>query len=225
MISFNLAASLKRILLLGLFRISHGLPQQMERALLSQSRGASPPISTLQCVNKWGYWVRFCCCAPKGPCRSHWNTKIQYLSLTHTHTHTPACSDTTGPPVGLYPTHRCPLALASIQHLLLLLLSLFHSLVLTRDVATAAEAGIVASVTTTTRWKLRPFALLCPSVLSLRKSGADEAFIISVLLCLSTQASLGTRVRLICVCLASHVKWRTVRVRWCVTRNKGLIHS
>lgn len=75
-----------------------------------------------KCVHKWGYWVCFGFCVPIGACRCV-NRAGRYSNthLSHRGEDTPAHSDTTGLPVGLYPAHLSvpelvvPVALAPIQ--------------------------------------------------------------------------------------------------------------
>lgn len=123
-----------------------------------------------KCVHKWGYWVCFGFCVPIGACSCvYWAGRY---SITHTHTHThlshrgedtPARSDTTGLPVGLYPAHLSvpelivPVALAPIQPPPPA--SLFHTL----DVATTPRQALSPPVATQTRWQLCPSARLCSS--------------------------------------------------------------
>lgn len=115
-----------------------------------------------KCVHKWGYWVCFGFCVPIGACRCV-NRAGRYSNthLSHRGEDTPAHSDTTGLPVGLYPAHLSvpelvvPVALAPIQPPP----SLFHTL----DVATTPRQALSLPVGTQTRWQLCPSARLCSS--------------------------------------------------------------
>lgn len=115
-----------------------------------------------KCVHKWGYWVCFGFCVPIGACRCV-NRAGRYSNthLSHRGEDTPAHSDTTGLPVGLYPAHLSvpelvvPVALAPIQPPP----SLFHTL----DVATTPRQALSPPVGTQTRWQLCPSARLCSS--------------------------------------------------------------